>query len=140
MGGFAIPVSSRGLSTLLGADEPESESTGDEPVDMAAFAQFKATIIKLQQLLAVPQTGEYDDATREAVKLVQQAYSLPPTGLMDAQTKAVLEQIGADLSSMDWKFFAWMWVLQYKWGLIVGGAAVVVGGVLFWNQRKGQRR
>jgi len=127
MGLFAIPVSSRGLSVLLGQSEDAPEE-GDEgaPVDMS---EQQSKLRQLQAFLNVPQTGSPDDVTRDALKQFQWSKGLPQTGALDAETLRFLGEANADLASITkWDVLRTYW-WAYKWW-VLGGAAVLVGGGL----------
>ena len=112
MGVIAYPVSRHGLSTLGQSDDaPEEQAT-------PALDRLTDMLRKLQQLLSVPVTG-----------------------VLDTETRAALEEMGADLSSLTWWDFARSWLTVRKWYVIGGAALALGGGALIWKfHGKGKRR
>ena len=122
-----------GLSPLAQTVQ-DSLNTGTPLLDTIA-AKIKA----MQTFLAVPVTGELDDATVAAIKSFQWSKALPQTGFPNTATMAALQEAGADLASLTWSEMAWSWVLYNKWWVAAGGAVVAAGvtaGVLYARRRK----
>lgn len=137
------------VTTRLGEGDEAAPSADDaggggEATPYALPGGVGAKIRQMQQCLGVPQTGNFDDATKTALTALQQAGKLEPTGLPDADTVKLLQrQCGGAMSALSWWDWTVIYAVEYRWWLL-GGAAVFAGvgvgvGYSIYRKRRNRR-
>lgn len=117
---------------------PSTETTPESNVQ--EMGEQESQIAKMQAIIGVPQTGRYDEATFNALKLWQTSMGLKVTGYPNTETIAALKKMGGEaMADLTWWDWAIIYAFEYRWW-VIGAGVGVLGGVGYWLWRRGKKR
>lgn len=119
----------------VGAEGQSSPIT----TNVLEFGTKSEKLRALQAFFGIPQTGEFDDATHEAIRGFQQGMNLEVTGNMNLETFRALGLMASGATGLTWFDWALIYAFEYKWW-VIGAGIGVAGGVGYWLYRRSRRK
>jgi peptidoglycan hydrolase-like protein with peptidoglycan-binding domain len=116
---------------------PGTETVADANVE--ELSPQASQLKQLQAAIGVPQTGVYDKATFDGLKVFQASSGLEASGYPNEETIAALKRFGAALGDLTWWDWTLIYLFEYKWAFIGVGIGVI-GGIGYWLIQRKKRK